>query len=304
MAQTKTRRPRRTNMLKQIRNGRMRAAAEGSPTPVAFFWDDPELLTVDTGDKFEIHFNDMIDAWFGISAAMITEALVAADGRDVLVHLNSPGGMVFEGLSIHSQLKQYSGNITVRVEGLAASAASFVMLAADQVLIEPGAMVMIHDACNITIGNAADHRKEADLLDKISNNIAALYAGKAGDDTETWRAAMIEETWYTGQEAVDAGLADAIVDEPATDSTAAAHTDWRGVFDLAPRRPVDLTQPPPTLPPGLETLDLGAVAAMVSEWRGKQTGTQKTTGSANTAADRSTTHDHASFLNGLKGLRP
>lgn len=243
----------RRNPFAQVRAARMRAYAEGTPTPVAFFWDDPELLTVD-GDVFEIHFNDLIDDWFGISAAMIVEALIAADGRDVLVHLNSPGGMVTEGLAIHSTFKQYSGNVTMRVEGLAASAASFVMLAADEVLIEPNAMVMIHDAWDITIGPAAEHRKSADLLDKVSDNIASMYAAKAGTDSAEWRSAMLAETWYVGQEAVDAGLVDRLTEDTAVpaDTTAAA-ARWSGIFASAPRQgaaataagllPPHLTQP-------------------------------------------------------------
>jgi ATP-dependent protease ClpP protease subunit len=305
---TKRRSGPRPNLLKQMHRARMQAAAEGRPTPVAFFWDDPELLTVDSGEKFEIHFNDMIDDWFGISAAMIVEALIAADGRDVLVHLNSPGGMVTEGLSIHSQFKQYAGNVTMRVEGMAASAASFVMLAADEVLIEPNALVMIHDARDFTSGPASEHRKTADLLDKISNSAASMYAAKSGGDTDAayWRALMLEETWYVGQEAVDAGLVDALTEDraaadDASTDTAVAHIDWRGVFDLAPRRPVDLDAPPPVLPPGLEHVDLAAVATAAAQHRAAP---PQPTGPANTAADRQATHRHASFIQGLKGLRP
>lgn len=269
--------PRRANALKQLRDARMKSAAEGNPKPVNFFWDDPELLTVDGADAFEIHFNDMIDDWFGISSAMIVEALIAADGRDVLVHLNSPGGMVTEGLSIHSQFKQYAGKVTMRVEGIAASAASFVMLAADEVLIEPNAMVMIHDAWDITIGPASEHRKTADLLDKISANIASMYAGKSGTDVEDWRAAMIEESWYVGQEAVDAGLVDSITADGADattdegEDTAAAAIDWRTVFDIAPRVAVDLDAAPPTLPAGMEHLDLAEVTQAVAAWRARKT---------------------------------
>lgn len=300
--------PRRANALKQLRAARMRSAAEGAPRPVAFFWDDPELLTVESGDVFEMHFNDMIDDWFGISASMIVEALIAADGRDVLVHLNSPGGMVTEGLSIHSQFKQYAGKVTMRVEGLAASAASFVMLAADEVLIEPNALIMIHDAWDLTAGPASEHRKTADLLDKISDSIASMYAGKADGNPADWRAAMLEETWYVGQEAVDAGLVDALTDDRATadapeESTAAARTDWRGVFDIAPRRAVDLDAPPPALPEGLDHVDLAAVAAMTAEWQTRQAAANtQNTGSANAANQSAAIERHRAFISTLKGI--
>jgi ATP-dependent protease ClpP protease subunit len=241
------------NAVKQMRAQRVKALADGTGEPVAFWYDDPTLLTVDNGGAFHIYFNDMIDDWFGISSAMITEALLSAGGKDVLVHVNSPGGMVFEGLSIHSAFKQYSGKVTMRVEGLAASAASFVILAGDEVLVEPGAMIMIHDAWDITngdaadhdawditIGDAAEHRKTADILDKVSDSIATMYAEKAGTSKDEWRTAMIEESWYSGEEAVTAGLADSVV---AAGSTSAA-TDqrpkaqrWTSVFAKAPRRP-------------------------------------------------------------------
>lgn len=223
----------------QLRAQRLRALADGSAEPIAFYWDDPELTTAETSNGFEIYFNDMIDDWFGISSAMVVEALQAAGGRDVLVHVNSPGGMVFEGLAIYSAFKQYEGKVTMRVEGLAASAASFIICAGTEVLIEPGAMVMIHDAWDITIGDAAEHRKAADVLDKVSDSIAAMYALKGGGEAATWRAAMVEETWYSGQEAVDAGLADSVVGDTAPANAAdgrrpAASTPrWSGLYATA-----------------------------------------------------------------------
>ena len=224
------------SQFKQMRAARIAALASGSADPVAFFWEDPELTTAEGANGFEIYFNDMIDDWFGISSSMIVEALQAAGGRDVLVHVNSPGGMVFEGLAIYSAFKQYAGKVTMRVEGLAASAASFVICAGDETIIEPGAMIMIHDAWNITIGDAADHRKEADVLDKVSDSIANMYAEKSGTDAAAWRTAMIEETWYGSAEAVTAGLADSVVGSGDTSaatrkpSPSAGAPKWSGLF--------------------------------------------------------------------------
>jgi len=258
----------RRSPLAQIRASRVKAFKDGSAEPVAFFWDDPELLTDDSGDVFQIWFNDLIDDWYGISSAMIVEALLTASGRDVLVHLNSPGGMVFEGLSIHSAFKQYAGTVTMRVEGLAASAASFVMLAADEVIIEPNAMVMIHDAWDVTIGGPAEHQKALDLLHKISDNIASMYAEKSGGKAEDWRALMTAETWYTGSEALDAGLVDSVSDtvEPA-EETAAAKLDWSGIF-ASPRPPSVRDQLPSDAPPeqrvAASLIDVNALAAAVA----------------------------------------
>lgn len=256
------------NAVKQLRAQRVKALAEGTAAPVAFWYDDPELTTVDNGGQFEIYFNDMIDDWFGISSAMIVEALQAAGGKDVLVHVNSPGGMVFEGLAIHSAFKQYAGNVTMRVEGLAASAASFVILAGNEVLIEPGAMIMIHDAWDITIGDAAEHRKTADILDKVSESIATMYAEKAGTSKDTWRAAMIEESWYSGEEAVTAGLADSVVTATGgTDSGNRADRkptarSWSGVYAKAPRRPAAVeAEPAEPDPPKAPELDAPTLPA-------------------------------------------
>lgn len=229
----------RNQALARLRDARTLAAKNGTPAPVNFgFWDDPEMVTVD-GDVFEIHFSDMIDDWWGISAAMVVEALANAGGKNVLVHLNSPGGMYTEGLAIHSAFKQYSGQVTFRIAGMAASAASFVMLSGDHIEITEGSLVMIHDAHDLSMGPASEHRKTADLLDKVSDSIAGMYATKAGGDPADWRALMLEETWYAGQEAVDAGLVDALADvdtAPANNapSTVAA-AQWSGIFASAPK---------------------------------------------------------------------
>lgn len=136
-------------------------------------------------------------------------------GKDLEVHINSPGGSVFEGLAIYNALKQHDGEVRVVVDALAASAASFVAMAADdgQLVMARNAVMMIHDASGVAIGNAADMRDMAELLEKHSDNIADIYAQRSGEDATFWRMAMIEETWYTGLEAVEAGLADSVLED-------------------------------------------------------------------------------------------
>lgn len=195
-----------------------------------------------TDSPGEIWLYDAIDAWAddwwgGVSASMLVEALQSMSGP-LVMHVNSPGGDVFEALAMYSTLKNYPGAVEVRVEGLAASAASYLALAADTTVIEPNAMMMIHEAWGFTRGPAAEMRKAADVLDKTSGNIASIYQAKAGGDVADWRAAMLEETWYTGQEAVDAGLADAVTtnraaSDPAGEGLAAARWDL-AVFAHAP----------------------------------------------------------------------
>lgn len=151
----------------------------------------------------------------GVSAAGFTAELAAIKG-DLEVHINSPGGNVFDGIAIYNALAQRPGRVTTVVDGLAASAASFIAQAGKTREIAPGAMVMVHDAMGLCVGNAADMRETADLLGKASGNLASIYAAHTGRPEGGWRDAMRAETWYTAQEAVDAGLADRLAERPVS----------------------------------------------------------------------------------------
>jgi ATP-dependent protease ClpP protease subunit len=191
-------------------------------------------LTDDTAGDLWLY--DAIDAWAddwwgGVSAAMVVEALQKLDGAPVTVHVNSPGGDVFEAIAMYATFKAYPGEVTMRVEGLAASAASYLVMAGDRTMIDPNAMVMIHDVWGIEIGNAEEMHRYADTLDKTSQNLADIYARRSGKGTaDSWRAAMKAETWYTGTEAVDAGLIGEEIPEPAADN---APVDLAARFDLS-----------------------------------------------------------------------
>lgn len=128
------------------------------------------------------------------------------------LRLNSGGGEVFEGIAIYNALRS-RGGVEVTIDGLAASIASVIAMAADpgKLNIAERASMMIHDGFAQSVGNAAEMRKMAQLLDQQSENIAAIYADRTGIPAATWREAMQEESWYVGQQAVDAGLADAVV---------------------------------------------------------------------------------------------
>ncbi|HTY35432.1 head maturation protease, ClpP-related [Mycobacterium sp.] len=164
----------------------------------------------------EVLLYDEIGGWWGLAAEDFVRDLAKVDAKQITLRINSPGGDVFDGLAIYNSLRQHSATVTARVEGLAASAASFIAMAADTVQVCRGAMLMIHDAAGFAIGNAADMRTLADLLDKCSDNIADLYAGRAGGTVDDWRAAMRAETWYSAREAVEAGLADELLGDDAT----------------------------------------------------------------------------------------
>lgn len=151
----------------------------------------------------------------GITAADVAAALKDAGTGPIHARINSPGGDVFQGTAIYSLLAQHPGLVTVSVDGLAASAASIIMLAGDTIQAPKHAFVMIHDAMTFTYGNPGTHRAAADLLDKVSGTLAEMYADRAGEDAEHWRAKMTENaedgTWYTGTEAHEAGLVDEII---------------------------------------------------------------------------------------------
>jgi ATP-dependent protease ClpP protease subunit len=167
----------------------------------------------------EVWIYDVIgqDFWTGegVTAKDFAQELKDIKSPRIVLHLNSPGGDAFEGIAIASALKEHPAQVTVKVEGLAASAASFIAMSGDRVIMSQGAMLMIHDAHGMTLGNAEDHRKTAELLDKISDNIAGFYARHAGGSVKEWRTRMEAESWFDADEAVKLGLADEVTEEEA-----------------------------------------------------------------------------------------
>jgi ATP-dependent protease ClpP protease subunit len=161
--------------------------------------------------------------YFGVTAQDFVNQLNALDVADITLKINSPGGEVFDAVAIYNALKDHPATVAVQIDGLAASAASFIAMAGDTISIQRNATMMIHDAAGLAIGNAADMRELADLLDGASNNIADIYAQRAGGTAAEWRARMQATTWYNnGAEAVAAGLADTVLGadaEPAPDNT-------------------------------------------------------------------------------------
>jgi ATP-dependent protease ClpP protease subunit len=189
----------------------------------------------------QVHLFDEIGYW-GTSAAMFIDELRAVTAGDIELRVNSPGGEIFEGYAIYNALASHPANVTAYVDGLAASAASFIVQAADSIIMKETSQMMIHDGIGFVFDNANGMREQADLLDKLSGQIAEIYAARTGVPAADWRTAMLAETWYTAQEAVDAGLADEV--EPmrrrgeggSTNSAAAAHDALSQLWDLSPFR--------------------------------------------------------------------
>jgi ATP-dependent protease ClpP protease subunit len=144
---------------------------------------------------------DPIDSWgdmWGVSASEFAAALdEVPDAKEIRLHINSPGGEVYEAIAILNQLRQHPATVTAIVDGLAASAASFIATGADRVIMGQNAQLMVHDAWGVCVGAAVDMRDLADRLDQLSNNIASIYQAKAGGTVQDWRNVMLNETWYT-----------------------------------------------------------------------------------------------------------
>jgi ATP-dependent protease ClpP protease subunit len=117
---------------------------------------------------------------------------------------------VFDGVAIYNSIHDHDATVTVIVDGIAASAASFIAQAGDKIIMNRNSTMMIHDAHGLAIGNSKDMAELAGLLDKASDNIASIYAERSGLSAEHWREAMRAETWYSADEAVEARLADEV----------------------------------------------------------------------------------------------
>lgn len=149
-------------------------------------------------------------AWMGgVSAEAIVKAIRDSTGP-ITLRINSPGGDVFAARSVQAAIEAYDGEVVAHVDGYAASAASLIAVAADRCVMAQGGFMMIHKAWTIAVGNADDMLAEGALLEKIDGTLAETYATKAGGEVSTFVDLMRAETWFTAQEAVDAGLADEI----------------------------------------------------------------------------------------------
>ena len=201
----------------------------------------PDIRAASREDETSIDIYDVIDEYWGFSARRATAALRSIGDRDVTVNINSPGGSAFEGVAIYNALRAHPRRVTVQVMGLAASAASVIAMAADELRIAKSGFLMIHNAWGVVIGNRHDQRQAADMLEKLDAAMAAVYADRADIDAARAAELMDAETWLTGAEALELGLADAylpadaVAEDPAARAeTAAARTIERALMAAHP----------------------------------------------------------------------
>lgn len=223
--------------------------------------------------------NSLGGAW-GISAKDVGAMLdsLSEDVTNVVLRVNSPGGEVPEALAILNMLRSHPARVTAVVDGVAASAASFIAAGVDELVMSPNSELMIHDARGIAVGDADLMQKFTDLLVHMSDNIADIYATKAGGTKDEWRALMSAETWFSADEAVQAKLADRV--ETVTSSKAKGSEPGNGaetetiaarfdlsIFNYAGRA----NAPAPHIPPSasavgsVNTSERGSAVAFTDE---------------------------------------
>ena len=175
------------------------------------FWN--WVRNEDTGSRTLVLNGQISDeTWFGdeVTPGLFREELNAGEG-DVTVWINSPGGDVFAAAQIYNMLMEYPGNVDVRIDGIAASAASVIAMAGNRVSMSPVAMMMIHNPMTVAMGDKKVMQQAIDMLDEIKESIINAYELKTGQ-TRTKIAHMMDaETWFNAKKAVELGFADDIL---------------------------------------------------------------------------------------------
>ena len=197
---------------------------------------------------------DVIDSWWGVSAADFTRELAAITTPKVLLRVNSPGGDVFEARAMMTAIAEHPATFTAKIDGLAASAATALTLACDTVEIAEGGFYMVHQAWTFAMGNADDMTATAALLGKIDDVLVEGYVARSGKSDAEVRDWMKAETWFGAQEAVDNGFADSVIPVAGKKAQAQASVFNLSAFANAPKA---LTQRPEPID---ETVRLRALA--------------------------------------------
>lgn len=189
----------------------------------------------------EIYLYDAIGDWFGISAEAFNREIRAMEGEidELHLYINSPGGDVFEARAMATALSQLKVKTFSHIEGLAASAATFLPMVTDEVEMSEGGFFMIHEAWTLTMGNKRDHLKQVDLLTKVDDSILDAYGKRTGTERDQLIAWLEAETWFTAAEAKEHGFIDSVLE---TDRRQAA-AQWN--LAAYHNTPSALTQGPP-----------------------------------------------------------
>jgi len=166
-------------------------------------------------DTTAIYIYDVIDPYWGIGAESFVKELNNVKSANISLHINSPGGDVFDARAIATAIKQHPANVTAKIDGLAASAATYIALAADKVEMAAGSFFMIHKGWTFAMGNADELRETSKLLDKVDESIVNDYVKKTGMASDEIINLMAAETWFSASEALERGFVDEITDGKA-----------------------------------------------------------------------------------------
>lgn len=197
--------------------GRPCAGVTSEPQPSALErWNGGVRAASDNDNSISIFDVVGRDYWDeGVTAKRISGALRSMNGADVTVNINSPGGDMFEGLAIYNLLREYQGKVTVKVLGIAASAASIIAMAGDDIQIGRGAFLMIHNCWVVAMGNRHDFAELSTSLEPFDTAMADIYSARSGLDIATVQQLMDAESYIGGSDAVEKGLADSLLSADA-----------------------------------------------------------------------------------------
>lgn len=177
-----------------------------------------------------------IGGWMdGIGAHDFAKEVIALDVGTLNVRLNSGGGSVFEGQAIYNTLSQHKSKVIITIDGVAASIASVIAMAGDEIRITEGSHIMVHKPWSMAMGDADSMRKEAEVLDTLESGIVDIYVARTGKDRKQLTAWVEDETWFKGQAAVDAGFADTVIPAKRRENFARSN-----IFNLFAHTPVDI----------------------------------------------------------------
>jgi ATP-dependent Clp protease protease subunit len=174
-----------------------------------------KLTVKNEGDTSHVYLYDAIGGWWGVEAESFIKTLNDISEPNIVLHINSPGGDVFDARAISTAIKQHSSKITAQVDGLCASAATYISAACDSVSMADGGFYMIHEGWTLAVGNKRDLNKTAELLQKVDESILNDYERKTSLNRDELKAWMEAETWFSAEEAKDHGFIDSIIDEDA-----------------------------------------------------------------------------------------
>lgn len=179
---------------------------KGQARPIEMKGDDATIYIYDAIVSSEAE----AQSWGGVSAEALVPQIRALKGGTINLRINSPGGDVFAAQAIVAAIRDTKAKVVAHIDGFAASAATVIATAADQIEISDGALYMIHCGWTMAIGNASDMRSTADLLDKVDETIVNQYAERTGKPAAEVKALMDAETWMSAKEAVDMGFANSV----------------------------------------------------------------------------------------------